>query len=211
MVRGYGILTLLFLFLSFRATRFLELFSPCAVMLIVSGLPYFFDLMSNLRSNFAKSFFGRFGRAVVLCLFLGIIARDLYLTFPLAREGASQTLYTEAGNWLRDNAQEGDLVFHLEFDHFPYLYFYAPELRYVVGLDPRFLYFKDEELYRRWSNVSKGSTEEVQQTIRSEFGSDWVFLPRSNSRLKELLDSISIFSLEHSDKEAVVYRVEGAF
>lgn len=42
----------------------------------------------------------------------------------------------QTGKWLAEHAQPGDLVVPLDWTQFPALYYYAPRLRYPVGLEP---------------------------------------------------------------------------
>lgn len=42
--------------------------------------------------------------------------------------------------WLRDNPKaHGKMVYHAQFDAFPALFFYAPQVDYTVGMDPHYM------------------------------------------------------------------------
>jgi len=49
--------------------------------------------------------------------------------------------------WIRDHAQPGDIVFNVNWDTFPRLFFWSPETCCVSGNDPVFLYAADPERY----------------------------------------------------------------
>ena len=49
--------------------------------------------------------------------------------------------------WIRDHAQAGDIVFNVNWDMFPRLFFWSPETYCVSGNDPVFLYAADPERY----------------------------------------------------------------
>jgi hypothetical protein len=49
--------------------------------------------------------------------------------------------------WLRDHARPGDIVFNVNWDTFPRLFFWSPETYCVSGNDPVFLYARDPERY----------------------------------------------------------------
>ncbi len=52
-----------------------------------------------------------------------------------------------AALWIRDHAQPGDVVFNVNWDTFPRLFFWSPETYCVSGNDPVFLYAADPERY----------------------------------------------------------------
>ena len=52
-----------------------------------------------------------------------------------------------SSNWIRQNARAGDIVFNVNWDTFPRLFFWSPETYCVSGNDPVFLYAADPERY----------------------------------------------------------------
>ncbi|MBA3241627.1 MAG: DUF308 domain-containing protein [Acidobacteria bacterium] len=73
-------------------------------------------------------------------------------------------LYRGGMEWLGKNTSKGDLIFNTDWDDFPKLFFYNPDLAYVSGLDPTYLLDKDKrlsDLYAKVSISSELSEQEV--------------------------------------------------
>ena len=66
-------------------------------------------------------------------------------------------LYRGGMEWLGQNTSKGDLIFNTDWDDFPKLFFYNPDLAYVSGLDPTYLLDKDKRLSDLYAKVSIGS------------------------------------------------------
>lgn len=59
-----------------------------------------------------------------------------------------------AAEWLRDNTQPGEIVFHPTWNWFTLLFYYNTHNYYIVGIEPRSLYDYNSELYWKWWNIS---------------------------------------------------------
>jgi len=59
-------------------------------------------------------------------------------------------------DWLRTHARPGDIVFNVNWDVFPELFFWDSDQRYVSGLDPIFLFAYDESLYWKTHHLQTG-------------------------------------------------------
>jgi len=59
---------------------------------------------------------------------------------------AGPDYYKGGGEWLSKNADRGELIVNTDWDDFPKLFFYNPQLAYISGLDPTYLLDKDRRL-----------------------------------------------------------------
>lgn len=82
------------------------------------------------------------------------------LSFKFYDNVASQNSYTiaqGAAQWLGENVKKDAIIFNVDWDSFPLLYYFnGNEFRYVTGLEPRFLYDFNKELYWKWFNIGGG-------------------------------------------------------
>ena len=90
--------------------------------------------------------------------------------------GMSKPDYYRGGvEWLSKNTVKGELIINTDWDDFPKLFFYNPDLAYVSGLDPTYLLDKNQKLSELYAKITIGkdlSDEEVAnlgQTIRDNF------------------------------------------
>jgi hypothetical protein len=90
--------------------------------------------------------------------------------------GMSKPDYYRGGmEWLGKNAEKGELILNTDWDDFPKLFFYNPDLAYISGLDPTYLFDKNQKLSELYAKITIGkdlSDEEVANlgaTIRDNF------------------------------------------
>ncbi|HEX6185586.1 MAG TPA: hypothetical protein VFZ44_16985 [Pyrinomonadaceae bacterium] len=69
---------------------------------------------------------------------------------------AGPDYYKGGGEWLSKNAEPGELIVNTDWDDFPKLFFYNPQLAYVSGLDPTYLLDKDKRLSELHARVTIG-------------------------------------------------------
>ena len=77
---------------------------------------------------------------------------------------AGPDYYKGGSEWLARNADPGELIVNTDWDDFPKLFFYNPQLAYVSGLDPTYLLDKDRRLAELHGRITIGrdlSEEEV--------------------------------------------------
>jgi hypothetical protein len=84
-------------------------------------------------------------------------------------------MYSGGAEWLRKNAEPGELIFNTDWDDFPKLFFYNPQLAYVSGLDPTYLLDKDKALAELHGKItiakdlSDGEVADLGKLIRDNF------------------------------------------
>jgi hypothetical protein len=77
---------------------------------------------------------------------------------------AQPNFYRGGMAWLGDHADRGELIFNTDWDDFPKLFFYNPNLAYVSGLDPTYLLDRDKKLSDLYAKI----------TIAKDLGDDEV-------------------------------------
>jgi hypothetical protein len=112
---------------------------------------------------------------------------------------------------VKQNVPAGEAVFHAAWDSFPHLFFYAPEYRYVGGLDPVFVAAKSPDLYRRIRELGRGEPTEAWKgrtapdVIRGEFGMEFAIV---NTDVHEGLAKL-LGRAELSGKITLIGKAEG--
>ncbi|MCX6755953.1 MAG: hypothetical protein NTX85_01260 [Candidatus Nomurabacteria bacterium] len=93
--------------------------------------------------------------------FSGILIAMLYLfgnNLLQIRDffGSNPNTFVNIGNYIDRNVPKGDIVFDTNWSWFPQLYYYAPNVNYVVGLEPKLTYQYNQEIYWLWSHIGDG-------------------------------------------------------
>lgn len=141
-----------FLAASALSSRFLDYFVYSCflyVAIAITDISRFFQINGGL---FKKSF--QTG-VTLIGIFLFV---NLSLNFYDSLGGSSSQLIAQApAEWLNSNMKTNKIIFNVDWDSFPTLYYFTGDkFRYVTGLEPRFLYDLNHELYWKWFNIGKG-------------------------------------------------------
>ncbi len=117
-------------------------------------------------------------------------------------------LFAGVSRWLAENTPEGEIVFNVDWDRYPMMFFHNRRNRYVTGLDPNYLYYYDPELYNKWEFISKGKSAELAVHLK-DFDSRYLV---ASPRFRPVWKSAERSGLElvYEDKDARIYRVPRA-
>ncbi|GAB4258478.1 MAG: hypothetical protein Kow0054_21870 [Deferrisoma sp.] len=139
---------------------------------------------------------------VVLLAAVGINGPQLVRLPSFAKP---RTLFAGVSGWLERNTGEGEVVFNVDWDRFPMLFFHNRKNRYVVGLDPNYLYYYEPELYNRWEFIAKGKSAALAEHL-GDFGCRYLV---ASPRFRAVWKSAERSGLErvYEDEDARIYRV----
>jgi hypothetical protein len=100
-------------------------------------------------------------------------------------------------------------VYHDFWQPFSALYYYRPDGRYVVGLDPIFFYRFDPDRFASALALHRGEDVDAHAILAGEFSARWVFVEHSkfHSRFWNLLQKDPRIRLVYRDKWAGVFSV----
>ncbi len=123
----------------------------------------------------------------------------------LPGQSRPRELFAGVSRWLAGNTAEGEIVFNVDWDRYPMLFFHNRRNRYVTGLDPNYLYYYDPELYNKWEFISKGKSAELAVHLR-DFDSRYLV---ASPRFRPVWKSAERSGLElvYEDEDARIYRV----
>jgi hypothetical protein len=102
------------------------------------------------------------GAAVVLsiCLFFNLRA-----TAHEIGQSEPHDHYRAGAEWLRTHVPPGQVVFNTDWDDFPRLFYYDSSHYYVSGLDPNYLYDKDQHHPRKTGRSGAGDPRSFRRAL----------------------------------------------
>jgi hypothetical protein len=116
--------------------------------------------------------------------------------------------YKKAALWLKTHTP-GSAVFNTDWDDFPELFFFNSDNKYVVGLDPAFLYLYDPVLYRQWIEIGDGSIrEDPYPILRNRFKTPYLFTDNEHGGFMKLMDGHPSIRLEYQDAHGRIYALK---
>ena len=124
--------------------------------------------------------------ASVVCLFLLIALffwRSAIRIKQEFKQGFAIDSFQAAAQFLAKKTKAGEIVFHSDWGIFPMLWYYNQSNRYIVGLDPTFLYNKDKRRYYQWAYITSGRVKQVTKIVNNSFQSRYVLIDRRQSAM----------------------------
>lgn len=199
----------LFFILTLKSRRYVEYFIPLAVCFSALSLSTALDLIKKSLVKLVPRWLVLLAPAIILLLLSPIFYRDLKLVKDSYQGGFNFNKFVQPAEWLKQNSNQGDIVFHSDWDEFPILFYHNDKNYYLVGLDPTFMYEYDKGLYRRWVDITTGqSAENLYQTIKDVFGAKYVFVDiNQNSIFDHNLASNIYFQQVFENQEARIYQI----
>jgi len=208
-------LTVTFFILTIKSRRNVEYLIP--TMLLFSGvsLTIFADTV-NIKNFYRelKSFFMEqkilfIAALIPLFLIPYVIGRDYMVVRGIYGDGQKFDKYKGALEWLESHSPKNSIVFHSDWDEFPILFYHNTHNYYIVGLDPTFMYDYDQNLYRKWKDVTTGQEKSnIYSIIKNDFRSEFVFvsLDRHESFDNNLKDNF-LFEKVYQEGKLKIYKV----
>lgn len=222
------VISLTFLIFSVLSFRFIDYWTPFAVLFAaLAAKPFFerFDARDFLRKNFKEH--GKTAVFAILFIVL-LVVKNITGAFSSVKAIEPLEKFQAASYWLKENTPENSIVFHTDWDDFPKLFYYNDRNRYLVGLDPTFMYVYDKNLYWLWRNISDygivkniplslkeeenynkfQDPKNAAQTINGKFNSNIIFAPKDRAALNEfLMNNPSIFQEVYSDQWVKIFKI----
>jgi hypothetical protein len=116
--------------------------------------------------------------------------------------------YQRAAAWMSENVPEDEVIFNASWDHFPKLFYYDQKHSYVAGLDPNYLFSKNQELWRLYEDITTGKHPDPGPIIREKFGSNYTFVQADENQdfVAKLIDS-GWGETVYDDDEAIILKI----
>lgn len=206
-VNAFKLTVLLFtffiLFLQWKSKRFIEYWPFFAGMSAFLLIGAYFEEWLKKREPTVKI-------SVLLLLFI--------FCLPYSREQISKaqqdTATTptindtqDAMNFLKQNSNEGDIVFTDDWDIFPYYFYFNQKNYYIVGLDPEFMNQYDPGLYKEYAAISSGRDSYNLDKIKTEFKAKWVIVDEDHRIFNQNLRNDDLFESVYQNKTYTIYSV----
>lgn len=187
-----------------------------------------FSFLADKYINYIRKY-KRTAVAGGVILILAVLSNTLYYSlFKYPSQSPDHRNFKPAAEWLRDNSQEGEIVFHAYWDNFPILFFYNQKNYYINGMDPIFLQALDpglniklyfftidkllmvgDEFYTCGANPCvPGTVVSAYDAIKKDFKASYVFVESLRSpRFYQYLKTNERFQETFSSRGASVFKV----
>jgi len=206
---------LVFFVLLVRSRRHIDFFMPLAIIATSMLVTFSADSIKP----FFKAIFLQLSQVLKWLIALPVVVIIFSLIFyqggilykhrAALADGYSPRYLEGASKWIQKNAPKDAIVFHSDWDDFPFLLYHNDEARYIIGLDATLLYVHDKERYKTWLKIIKGEfADDVVLVIKEKFGAQYVLLDNDHEILGRQLDINPKSKQVYKDFESVVFEIK---
>lgn len=192
-----------FLALSFRSVLFLEFAFPFGMLFagVVAR-----DRLETPQQGAPSAWLRRTVATAIVASSLALGARTAGTMRELA---PSKRLpdFSGASAYLRGHVPAGETLFHLDWDEFPQLFFDNPQLRFLVGLDPTFMFATDPARWGLYDDIANGMVTDAYAPIRRDFHCRWVFATEDDEEFLRVARRDPRFLERYRDLAASVFEL----
>jgi len=122
--------------------------------------------------------------------------------------GATESPLKGAALFLKSHAEPDEAVFTCDWDDAPELYFYNHEQRYLVFMDPVFMYYRSPEVWRVWNNAANGRLGAgTARTIARTFDARYGVCKERFRALRDVVAADPAVKIVYDDGRAWVFEV----
>ncbi len=193
-----------------RSKRNVEYFVPFTLLAAASA----WDLYASGRAwawmGSVQSRTVRYAAALFVAVALSrVAARDLMGVRADFDSGSSPTKYSGLSAWLAQNTPDGTLVWHNDWDDFPFFFAQGTNNRWLVGLDPAFWFVRDPERFQEWVDMTQSRiTDNLAERIVTDFGSHYAFVDRDHRALEKAFSNDPRMIKVYGDGDGTIFFVE---
>lgn len=196
------------LVMSFKARRFIEYWPPFAVLFAA------FTIGPKLE-EIDRSWFRRTRDRIIASVAAAVLAVVAFASLTMTvlqahaeiKDEQDPYAYRGASEWIAKNTPPGSVIFNTDWDDFPMLFYFNPNNTYIVGLDPTYLYDRDQGLWNLYARITLGEEADPAPLIRERFGAEYVFTDNWHRDFLDVAAGSGDFETVYKDKYTTVLRI----
>lgn len=215
-----------FLLLTFKSSRFIEYFIPFAIIAAAVAMKPHLSRLTNLQFVLDRCLRQIRFLPVVLGIvsLLGAILLNSMRVSQSIKYKRDVTDYIGAAQYLKQATADQGIVLNTRWEHFPMLFYLNDSNRYIVGMDPMFMYNRDSRTYWLWYHISRDenfvcgertcdkeetTSDSLPELMRAIFHAKHVLVSRStNPNLLETLTGHLRFEASYEDNHFAVFKLK---
>lgn len=199
-------ISLALIILTLHTKRFAEYSVPVTLMFCAFYFQHHIaelDVVSHIRESLGRTLL-IVGIGVAVIAVLGI--RSYRDVAPLFR--VSETGYKGSALYLKKFAPKGQVVYTCDWDDAPALFFYNHTNRYIVFLDPNFMYFWNPKMWHKWNDLSFGHFgKKTYKMLKNDFKVTYGTCTSDFWKLRSIIRRHPKMKIVYSDRHGYVFKV----
>jgi hypothetical protein len=203
-VKSIFLIALSLILLTCNSKRFAEYSVPVTMMFCAFFFsPYLKNLLIK-QVNFNKAMLAG---ALTMFLLIALSVNSHNNTVGEFRAGPSGL--EPAALWLKENTEEDELIYTGDWDDAPELFFFNHKNRYLVFLDPNFMFYWNPDIWRRWDACSNGRLgDQTFDVLKNEFKVRYGVATSDFGGLRKIIERDNRMKIVFDSPHAYVFKLD---
>lgn len=204
--RSLFLIALSLIWITCFSKRFTEYSVPVTLLFCAFFFnAYLKDIELPIRPfTLKKAGFGLLG-----IILLSVLGYNSYYNTVGEFRGAREPGLKSAALYLQEHTDENELVYTGDWDDGPELFFYNHKNRYLVFLDPNFMYYWNKEIWHRWNDLSSGRLgKQTYDVLKDEFKVRYGVATSNFSQLRNIINNDPRMEIVHKSPGAFVFKLK---
>ncbi len=162
-------LTCAWFILSCISKRFVEYFVPVSVWFCAKAIS---DAWPSLQQDPPRIWHKSWVQTAIIVSLSSFLVFNVARTFRENRKnhrGPKASAFLPAAQWLAKNTPKDSVIFTCDWDDAPELFHYNHRNRYMIFLDPNFMYRWDNKVWKDWDSVANGREKDPVRMLEERF------------------------------------------
>ncbi len=208
--------SVLFLILTLKSKRYVEYLVPNLVFFAAFSFNYAVQ-NHQLKAAYLRcknvAYSMKYLLAILLVylsiLVVSVCVRNVLATKQSFSGGIGFQNFAGISQYLKTNAQPGQIIMHTDWDDFPMLFYHNDKNYYIVGLDPTFMYNYNKDQYNLYADITTAKKKDnLYQAVKDTFRASYFIVNKDRGQLKKNLENDGGFVMVYEDKDAWLYRLK---
>lgn len=190
-------------FFTLRSHRYLEFAVPFVTAAFLSFIPprATWRIADCIPSPLTR----RVATLVFVLALPLIVIQSIRRTDTIFREGYSLDYLARSAKTLTALVPRNDTVVLSNWSVFPQLFFHTEATRFLMGLDPRFLYFRDPKRFAAWEELWRHDGRQPSRVLRETIRAPYLLVLQRDTPLLERARGDAGFAPLYEDDEVVLF------
>jgi hypothetical protein len=209
-----GIFSAALFFLALKSRRNMEYFVPMAVLFSAMLINFSIAALDKeIIKNYLKKIYWKIFLAAGFVVFVFcavfIFCHNTGMAHSNFQKGFSWDKFKNASEYVKNNSESGEIVFHSDWDDFPMLFYWNDKNYYISGLDPTFFYLNSRDLYEKYVKITSGEqATDLAKIIKNDFRSRYVLIGKDHPKMANNFSKDKNFEAVCEDDDAWVFKLK---
>ena len=198
------LVSLLLILFTALSKRFAEYSVPVTLLFCAFFFSPYLEKLQMIQDLRKGMFIGAAGVLILIAL-----AVNSYNSTVGEFRGLGAPSMESCAKYLLEHTEDDELVYTGDWDDAPELFYFNHKNRYLVFLDPNFMYYWNEEVWKQWDALSNGRLgDKTYNALKDDFKVRYGVATNNFQDLRRIIERDERMDIVHEGNGAFVFKLD---